>query len=94
MKKGSGKDKLVVIDSYTMEELARFSTVKDAAEKLGVNANSVYVGIHTKKPVYECYWVYAKNMKNWKPAPLCHRKTKGTKVPPELQKLIDDVNKL
>ena len=90
MRKGSGKDALVVIDSYTKKEIARFDSIVEAVETLGVRQNTIYVSIHNRKPAYECYWVYAKDLPKWQPAPLCHRKTKGTVVPDALKKLIDE----
>ena len=87
MVRGSGKDEIIVIDRWTMKELARYSSATEASMELGVRINSIYVSIHHRKPAYECYFVYKSELKNWKPAPECFKRRKGTKTTDKLEAL-------
>ena len=90
MKKGSGKDAVVILDRWTKREIARYPCVIKAAEDLGISSNSIYVAINQRQVAYECYWVYAKDLPDWQPVSKRHVKTRGTKCPDKLKILIEN----
>jgi predicted DNA-binding protein YlxM (UPF0122 family) len=73
-------DDIVVLDSYTMEEKARFSSVNEIIEKFGVNRKTVYGALSRCEAAYDCYWVYAKKLSVFKPKKIAYRRTKGIKI--------------
>lgn len=92
MKKGSGKDAVVILDRWTKKEIARYPCVTKAAEDLGIRPNSIYVALSQRQVTYECYWVYAKDLPDWQPSPKRHVKTRGTKCLEKLKILIENEN--
>ena len=89
MKKGLGKDAVVILDRWTKREIARYPCVTKAAEDLGIRPNSIYVAISQRQVAYECYWVYAKDLPNWQPSLKRHVKTRGIKCPEKLKVLLE-----
>ena len=88
MKKGTGKDVIVAIDRYTMQEVGRWPTVNEAARLLDICSNTIYVALAKRRPVYECYWVYARDLiTTWRPAHACFNRVRGTKVSEKLEAL-------
>ena len=73
-------DDIVVLDSYTMEEKARFSSVNEIIEKLGVKKRTIYGALSRNNAAYDCYWVYAKKLSSFKPKKIAYRRTKGIKI--------------
>ena len=86
MIKGSCKDAVVVLDSYTLHLLGEFPSVNIAAEELKLKANSIRHSICFSTPAYNCYWVYKKVYPTWSPAKQCHRKNRFSTTE-ELEKL-------
>ena len=92
MKKGSGKDAVVILDRWTKREIARYPCVTKAAEDLGIKLSSIYVALSYKQVAYECYWVYAKDLPDWQPSSKKQVKTRGTKCPDKLKIIIENEN--
>ena len=92
MKKGSGKDAVVILDRWTKREIARYPCVTKAAEDLGIRLNSIYVALSQRQVAYECYWVYAKDLSDWQPSLKRYVKTRGTKCPEKLKIIIENEN--
>lgn len=84
-----GENAVVIINRLTMEQVDRFDTVSMAAKSLGVKAMSIYRSLCGRIPVYDCYWVYEKNLPYWIPKHTCFKRLKGIKVPEKLQVLLD-----
>lgn len=88
MKKGSGKDIIVAIDRYTLQEVGRWPTVNEAARLLDLRSNTIHVAIAKRRPVYECYWVYYGDLiTTWRPAHAVFNKVRGVKTSPKLEAL-------
>lgn len=83
------RHEVAVLDRYTMQEIGRFPSVRSAARELGLKANSVYVAISTRKPLYDCYWLYVMGLPEWMPAKTCYRRVNGIRVPEKLLSLIN-----
>jgi hypothetical protein len=90
MKKGSGKDAVVILDRWTKREITRYPCVTKAAEDLGIRHNSIYVALSQRQVAYECYWVYETKLPDWQPAVRRHVKTRGTKCPDKLKIIIEN----
>lgn len=88
MKKGSSKDVVVLLDSYTMEEKARFYSATEAAEKLKLSVNTIYGALSRNMPVYDCYFVYSRNLKNFHPEHRGWRRVRGIKSSDELKRIL------
>ena len=82
-------DPIVIIDRYTMKEVARFATIKQAVTELELNEGSIRHAVSLGTPIYQCYWVYLSAMPNFKPAYTRHIRVHGVKTSPKLQALID-----
>ena len=89
MTKGTGKDTIVILDMWTMTDVARYPSAVQAAEDLDVNINSIRASVRSRKPAYGCYWVYAKSLNPFTPATTCWRKVRGIRHSEKLDKLIN-----
>lgn len=92
MKRQEGiDDPLVILDRFTMKEVARFATIKEAAVTLDLNVSSIRHAVTLRTPIYQCYWVYASALDTFMPKETAHIRVHGVKVSPKLQQLIDKV---
>jgi hypothetical protein len=92
MKRQEGiDDPLVILDRFTMKEVARFATIKEAAVTLELNVSSIRHAVCLRIPVYQCYWVFASELSVFVPRPSAHIRVHGVKISPKLQLLIDKV---
>ena len=90
MRKGYGKDIVVVLDRFSMEEKARFSSVAEAAEKLEIPVVSIYVALSQRVSSYGCYFVYSRNLTSFQPKPCCWKRVRGIRSSNELRKLLEE----
>ena len=88
MKKGTGKDRVVVLDRYTMKEVTRFENVLAAVSELDVSLSSIYVAICKKAALYDCYWVYERDLPAFVPRKEHFKRVKGVRIPEKLKNLI------
>ena len=89
MHKGQSKDAVVVLDRYTMNQVARYPGVEAAAADLEVKAPSIRRAIHGRIAVYDCYWVYEQDLPSWMPKVTCHKRVNGLKGSEKLRKLLN-----
>ena len=78
---------IVVIDRYTRAVIARYPSVKEAAEDLSIPAGSIYVSISSRTACYEAYFVYEKEMGRWRPHAGAWMRVNGLKVSRRLEEL-------
>lgn len=90
MKKGYSKDVVVLLDGYSLEEKARFSSATEAAEKLKIPLRTIYASLSRNILVYECYFVYSRNLKNFRPKHQGWRRVRGIKSSDELKRILNN----
>ena len=78
---------IIVLDRYTLIQIARFSSVKEAARELEIPENSIYMSIWQKTAVYDSYFVYEKDSTTWRPTATVYRRVNGIKVSRRLEEL-------
>ncbi len=88
MRKGYGKDIIVVLDRFPMEEKARFSSVTEAAKELKIPVGSIYVALSQHVSTYGCYFVYSRNLTSFQPKPCCWKRVRRIGSSNELRKLL------
>ena len=91
MKTGEGKDRVVVLDRYTMKEVARFDSTQIASRELDIKATTIRRAIASHSAAYECYWVYEKELPNWTPKKVYFARVHGIKQSPKLQELLNKI---
>lgn len=87
MRKGSGKDAVVVLDGYSMREIVRYPSVVRASEDLNIKPDTIRSALCHRTLVYECYFVYLRSLEGWKPAQRSWRRIRGNKESEKLNKL-------
>ena len=90
MHKGQSKDAVVVINRFTMREVARYPGVEAAAADLELKAMSIRRAIHGHIAVYDCYWVYAQELPDWMPHYTCRKRVNGLRGSEKLRKLLNE----
>ena len=89
MKKGESiTGDILVISQYNMVIIARYPSVMEASKALDVPEGSIRNGLSTRKARHECYWVYASQLNDWKPASTIFRKVKGLKTSEKIKRLL------
>ena len=83
-----GKDTVVVLERFTLEEVVRYPSTTIAERELGIKAATIRRAIHGHLPVYDCYWVYEKELPTWTPRKTYFVRVNGNKVSPKLSELI------
>lgn len=78
---------IVVIDRYTRAVIARYPSVKEAAEDLSVPAASIYDSLASRIACYEAYFVYEEEMGRWHPHVGAWMRVNGLKVSRRLEEL-------
>lgn len=86
MKKGQGSS-IIILDRYTMKKVASFQTVNEASAYLAIPASSIYVSICQRISIYECFFLYEKDMQKFKPSQRVFRRVRGVKVSEKLEQL-------
>lgn len=84
-------DPIVILDRFTMKEVARYATIREAAKTLDLNVSSIRHAVYLRIPIYQCYWVFASELSVFVPRPSAHIRVHGVKISPKLQLLIDKV---
>lgn len=87
MRKGSGKDIVVVLDGYTMKEITRFPSTALASMDLGIKPGTIRQAISNRSLAYECYFVYLSNLEDFKPKRRAWRTLNGIKHSEKLDRL-------
>ena len=91
MKTGEGKDRVVILDRYTLKEVARFDSTPIASKELGIKATTIRRAIASHCAAYDCYWVYERELPNWTPKRVCFIRANGVKQSPKLQELLNQI---
>ena len=87
MRKGSGKDVIVVLDGYSMREIVRYPSVVRASEDLNIKSSTIRSALCHRTLVFECYFVYLLSLEGWKPAQRSWRRIRGNKESEKLNRL-------
>ena len=88
MQKGESKDAVVILNRYTLEKVARYPGAVAAAEDLGLKVQSIRRAICGHVCVYDCYWVYEKELPSWMPRKMCFKRVNGNKSSEKLRRLL------
>ena len=91
MYKGQSKDGVVVLERFTMKEIARYGSVMEAAADLDLKAASIRRAINGHVCAFDCYWVYASELDSWMPKKTWFRRVNGNKTSPRLRELIESL---
>lgn len=78
---------IIILDRYTMVQIARYPSVKVAAKDLKIPANSIYQSICFRVPTYESYFIYEDEFFKWTPSEQMFRKVRGLKISQKLEEL-------
>ena len=78
---------IIIIDRYTMVQIARYPSVKEAAKDLEIPANSIYQSLCFRVPIYESYFIYEDEFLKWTPSEQVFRKVRGLKISQKLEEL-------
>lgn len=78
---------IIILDRYTMVQIARYPSVKVAAKDLKIPASSIYQSICFRVPVYESYFIYEDEFLKWSPSEQMFRKVRGLKISQKLEEL-------
>lgn len=84
MKKGKS---VVVLDRYSKKELARYASVNEASEALDIPTGSIYSSICMRISNYECFFVYERDLQDFKPRPRVFRRVRNVKVSEKVEAL-------
>ena len=78
---------IVILDRYTMVQIARYPSVREASQDLSIPQNSIYASLWGGIPVYESYFVYEDEMNRWMPSWKVFFRVRGLKVSERLEEL-------
>ena len=78
---------IIIIDRYTMVQIAKYPSVKEAAKDLEIPSSSIYQSLCFRIPVYESYFIYDEEYNKWFPAERAYRKVRGLKISKKLEEL-------
>lgn len=78
---------IIIIDRYTMVQIARYPSVKEAARDLEIPVNTIYQSLCFRVPSYESYFVYENEFCKWRPSERAFMKVRGLKVSKKLEDL-------
>ncbi len=78
---------IIILDRYTMVQIARYPSVKEAARDLEISKNSIYQSLCFRVPSYESYFIYEHEFSKWFPAERIFIKVRGLKVSKKLEEL-------
>ena len=78
---------IIILDRYTMVQIARYPSVKVAAKDLKIPANSIYQSICFRVSTYESYFIYEDEFLKWSPSEQVFRKVRGLKISQKLEEL-------
>ena len=84
MKKGKS---VVVLDRYSKKELARYASVNEAAGGLNISPSSIYSAICMRIAIYDCYFVYERDLQEFNPRPRVFRRVRNVKVSEKVEAL-------
>lgn len=78
---------VVVIDRYTMKRIARYQSVREAADDLSIPANTIYQCLSSRVASYDAYFAYEHELPGWKPSKRSWMRVNGLKVSARLEEL-------
>lgn len=78
---------IIIIDRYTMVQIAKYPSVKEAAMDLNIPSGTIYVCLIQRVPSYDCYWIYENEFSKWYPSEGVFRRVRGLKVSKKLEEL-------
>lgn len=78
---------IIIIDRYTMKQIARYPSVREASDDLSISTNTIYQSLCCRVPVYESYFVYADEYGKWRPAERMFMRVRGLKRSEKLEEL-------
>lgn len=82
---------VVVLDSFTKKIMAEYPSVSHTSEALDIPASSIYSSICHRTACRNCYFVYKRNLQDFKPAPRAFRRVNGIKVSDKLEALRSNI---
>lgn len=78
---------IIILDRYTMVQIAKYPSVKEAAKELDIPANTIYHCLCFRVPSFESYFIYEHEFSKWFPAERQFRRVRGLKVSKRLEEL-------
>lgn len=78
---------IIILDRYMLTQIARYPSIRLASEDLGIPMSSIYTSICQRTAVYDSYFIYEREFKNWQPAEHAWRRVNGTQSSEKLEEL-------